>query len=105
MVDVVVGEIDPPVRGSDWKMDVRARILSARRALLRHLWASRVIESRVVPSPVLLTYLDTLIGMFLAGGFSVDLTHHVMRALGSRMWGFHCLKTPAAPARRRRDRG
>ena len=27
-------------------------------------------------------------GMFLAGGFSVDLTHHVMHALGSRMWGF-----------------
>ena len=26
--------------------------------------------------------------MFLAGGFSADLTHHVMHALGNRMWGF-----------------
>ena len=26
--------------------------------------------------------------MFLAGGFSADLTHHVMHALGGRMWGF-----------------
>jgi hypothetical protein len=26
--------------------------------------------------------------MFRTGGFSVDLTHHVMHALGSRMWGF-----------------
>jgi Tetracyclin repressor-like, C-terminal domain len=29
-----------------------------------------------------------VIGMFRTGGFSVDLTHHVMHALGSRTWGF-----------------
>src|SRR6476659_8388973 len=32
--------------------------------------------------------MDSFIGMFRTGGFSVDLTHHVMHALGSRMWGF-----------------
>ena len=32
--------------------------------------------------------MDSVIGMFRAGGFSVDLTHHEMHALGSRMWGF-----------------
>jgi hypothetical protein len=26
--------------------------------------------------------------MFLTGGFSVDLTHHVMHAMGGRTWGF-----------------
>jgi AcrR family transcriptional regulator len=88
MVDVIVREIQPPVSGSDWRSDVRRRILSARRALLRHPWASRVIESRATPTPVVLAYLDSLIGMFRTGGFSVDLTHHVMHALGSRMWGF-----------------
>src|SRR5687767_14495180 len=88
MVDVVVGEIDPPVPGADWKGAVRQRILSARRALLRHPWASRVIESRTNPTPVVLAYMDSMIGMFRAGGFSADLTHHVMHALGSRMWGF-----------------
>ena len=88
MVDVVVGEIHPPVRGTDWKSAVRQRILSARRALLRHPWASRVIESRTTPTPVVLEYMDTMIGMFRVGGFSVDLTHHVMHAMGSRMFGF-----------------
>jgi hypothetical protein len=29
-----------------------------------------------------------MIGMFRAGGFSVDLTHHVMHAVGSRIFGF-----------------
>jgi AcrR family transcriptional regulator len=46
MVDVVVGEIDPPAGGADWKTAIRRRVLSARRALPRHRWASRVIESR-----------------------------------------------------------
>ncbi|MFD0361424.1 TetR/AcrR family transcriptional regulator [Nocardia sp. GCM10030253] len=88
MVDVVVGEIGPPEPGVEWKAAVRQRILAARRALLRHPWASRVIESRAAPTPIVLAYMDSMIGMFRAGGFSVDLTHHVMHALGSRMFGF-----------------
>jgi AcrR family transcriptional regulator len=88
MVDVVVGEIDELVRGEDWRGAVRHRILSARRALLRHPWASQVIESRTAPTPHVLAYMDSIIGLFRDAGFSVDLTHHVMHALGSRMWGF-----------------
>jgi hypothetical protein len=88
MVDVVVGEIDPPVRGTGWKSAVRQRILSARRALLRHPWASQVLESRTNPTPLVLGYMDSMIGMFRAGGFSIDLTHHVMHTVGSRIFGF-----------------
>jgi AcrR family transcriptional regulator len=88
MVDVVVGEIDPPGGEIDWKSAVRQRILSARRSLLRHPWASQVIESRTNPTPVLLEYMNSMIGLFRAGGFSVDLTHHVMHAIGSRLLGF-----------------
>ena len=88
MVDVVVGEIDPPARGTDWKTAIRQRVLSARSALLRHPWASRVIESRADPTPTVLEYMDSMIGMFRAGGFSIDLTHHTMHAMGSRLLGF-----------------
>jgi AcrR family transcriptional regulator len=88
MVDVVVGEIDPPPRGTDWKTAIRQRVLSARSALLRHPWASRVIESRTNPTPAVLEYMDAMIGIFRAGGFSIDLTHHAMHAMGSRLWGF-----------------
>jgi AcrR family transcriptional regulator len=88
MLDVVVGEIDPPINGTEWKSAVRQRILSARRALLRHPWASRVIESRTHPTPVVLAYMDSMIGTFRAGGFSVNLTHHVMHTIGSRLLGF-----------------
>jgi AcrR family transcriptional regulator len=88
MVDVVVGEIDPPVADTHWENAIRRRILSARRALLRHPWSFRVIASRTSATPAVLDYTDSIIGMFRAGGFSVELTHHVMHALGRRMWGF-----------------
>jgi AcrR family transcriptional regulator len=88
MVDVIVGEIDTGSSGGDWKSAVRQRVLAARQILLRHPWARRVIESRTSKSPVVLDHMDSMIGMFRSGGFSVDLTHHVMHALGSRMWGF-----------------
>jgi AcrR family transcriptional regulator len=88
MVDVVVGEIDPPAGGTDWKTAIRQRVLSARDALLRHPWASQVIESRTTATPAVLAYMDSMIGMFRAGGFSIDLTHHAMHAMGSRLLGF-----------------
>jgi hypothetical protein len=37
---------------------------------------------------VILAYIDSMIGMFRAGGFSADLTHHALHALGSRLYGF-----------------
>src|SRR5262245_35346234 len=88
MIDVVVAEIDPPAQGAGWKTAIRERILSARRALLRHPWASRVMESRSEPTPTVLAYMDSMIGMFHAGGFSIDLTHHALHAMGSRLMGF-----------------
>lgn len=88
MVDVVVGEIDPPVPSADWQTAVRQRILSARRALRRHPWASRALETRTGPTPIMLAHMESVLAMFRSGGFSVDLTHHVTHALGSRMFGF-----------------
>src|ERR1700759_5461262 len=68
MVDVVVGEIDPPVPDTDWQSAVRQLIISGRRVLLRHPWAFRVIASRPSPTPAVLGYTDSIIGTFRAGG-------------------------------------
>jgi AcrR family transcriptional regulator len=88
MVDVVVGVIDAPLEDADWRTTIRERVLSARRALLRHPWASRLIESRTAPTPTVIGYMDSMIGILLRGGFSIDLTHHAMHAMGSRLLGF-----------------
>ena len=99
MVAGLIGEIDPPAPDQDWKSAVRLRVLSARQALQRHPWARQAIESRTNKTPAVLAYMDSFTGMFLAGGFSVDLTHHVMHAIGGRMWGFtqELFDAPADP--------
>ena len=88
MVDLIVGEIDPAGDDADWKQAIRNRILSARRTMLRHAWASAVITSRTQASPVMMKYMDSMGGVMLRGGFSVDLMHHAFHALGSRVLGF-----------------
>jgi AcrR family transcriptional regulator len=92
MVDVLVGEINQTVSdsdvGSDWKQAMRQRILTAREVLLRHPWAPDVIESRTNMSQTVMLYFESLLGLFRAGGFSYDLAHHAMHALGSRALGF-----------------
>ncbi len=90
MVDVVVGEIGPlPSPGRGWKTATRATILSARATMLRHPWAARIIETRTAPSPATLHYMDDVVGMLRTGGFSLDLTHHALHVLGSRIFGFN----------------
>jgi AcrR family transcriptional regulator len=88
MIDVVVTEIDPPFEGVGWKTAMRERILSARRALQRHAWAARVIESRGEPTPTVIGYLDSMMGILRSGGFSIDLMHHALHVMGSRILGF-----------------
>lgn len=87
MIDVIVGEIDPPPTDGPWKSVVRARVVSARQVMLRHPWVRQVIESRTTRTPAVLAYMDSMARTFRAAGFSVELTHHIMHALGRRMWG------------------
>jgi Tetracyclin repressor-like, C-terminal domain len=88
IVDVVVSEIAPPDPNLEWKLALRSRILSARAALLRHPWARQVMESKATPTPVVLDYIESTIAILVAGGLSIDLTHHALHALGSRIFGF-----------------
>lgn len=95
VVEVIVGEINEAVAGidestvkTDWKPVMRSRILTAREVLLRHRWAPAVIEQRSTMSPTIIYYFEGMLRIFRAGGFSHDLAHHAMHALGSKALGF-----------------
>ena len=88
MVDAVVSEISLTSGGPDWKSAMREQILAARSVMKRHPWAPSVIETRTTMSVPIMKYMDGIGGMFLSGGFSVDLMHHAMHALGARVLGF-----------------
>jgi AcrR family transcriptional regulator len=94
MIDTVVAEIEPApnVDGGDadggWKAVVRGRIMAARATMLRHPWASRVLETREAASPAVMQHYEAVARALRDGGFTVDLLHHALHALGSRMLGF-----------------
>ena len=88
MIDVVVGEIRIDVEGPDWRTTLRRQVLAARNVMLRHRWAARIIETRSTPGPANLRYMEAVTGIIFDGGFSVDLAHHAMHVLGSRVFGF-----------------
>jgi AcrR family transcriptional regulator len=83
-----VGEIKPPPAPAEWKDVMRARILAAREVFLRHRWAPGVLESRTDIPQSLVPYYDALLGLMREAGFSLDLAHHAMHALGTRSLGF-----------------
>jgi AcrR family transcriptional regulator len=87
-INEAVARIDVSAKGAAWKKAVRRRILTAREVFLRHPWAPGVFESRTTVSLAVLRYHDGLIGLMREGGFSYDLIHHAMHALGSRALGF-----------------
>lgn len=94
VVEAIGGEIESALGGfdiptdTDWRTSLRHRILTAREVVLRHRWAPAVIETRTTMTPTMMRYFDTSLGILRKGGFSVDLGHHAMHALGSRALGF-----------------
>lgn len=102
-INDVADRIDLPA--AEWKTAMRRRILSAREIMLRHPWAPRLFETRTTMSPEVVRYHDRLVGLMHAGGFSYDLVHHALHALGSRALGFSQeLFDPSAGAGAESDR-
>ncbi|MFB4308275.1 TetR/AcrR family transcriptional regulator C-terminal domain-containing protein [Actinomadura sp. GTD37] len=95
VVEVVLGEImaavdevEAPSPEEDWQAALRARILAARQVLLRHRWAPRLLGTRTDASPEVIGYLDHVVALLRAGGFSYELAHRALHVLGSRALGF-----------------
>jgi AcrR family transcriptional regulator len=80
--------IDVQQADAAWQAKLRERVLAARRVMLRHPWAPSVLESRTELGLSTARYVDSIVGTLRSGGFSYDLIHHAMHALGSRMYGF-----------------
>lgn len=95
VVGTLIGEIEEAVGGfsvpadlTDWKTAARERILVARSVMLRHPWAPSVFETRTRMGPSMVMYFEGLLGIMREGGFSYDLAHHAMHAVGSMSLGF-----------------
>lgn len=87
IVDLVVGEIELPDPGSDWKAAMRQRAASTRRVLLRHPWAIGLFEARGAFGPATLRYIDAVLASLRAGGFSLETAARSFSVLDSYVYG------------------
>jgi hypothetical protein len=77
-----------PSRDVDWKTAMRRRAASMRATLLRHRWASSLMESRTTPGFATLAHHDAVLGCLRGAGFSIELTAHAYALLDSYIYGF-----------------
>lgn len=88
MVDLVFAEIEPPEGGGDWRTAMRRRAASMREALVRHPWATGLMDSRTRPGPATLRHHDAVIGCLRSAGFSVAGAAHALSVLDGYIYGF-----------------
>ena len=96
IVDVVIGQIEIPEPGDDWRGSMRRRALSAREVLGRHSWAVGLLEARAVRGPVILRYADAILGILRSAGFSIESAGYAFWALDSYVYG-HVIQEAGAP--------
>ena len=89
VLDVIVGEIERPLPGKDWRASLRELATAARRVMLRHPWARQVLEDRGTSGPATLEHIEAVLGTLHDGGFSVEVAHHALHVLDSRVFGFN----------------
>lgn len=88
MADLVTSEFEVPVLDVDWRSAIRRSTISAHEVVLRHPWASGVIESRTVAGPARLRLLEAMIGVLSAAGFPMPTVLRAIMALDSHTYGF-----------------
>ena len=88
ILDLVVGEFEPPPDEGGWSDAVRRSAISAHHVLLRHPWACSLMMSPARIGPARLRYMESLLGRLRGAGFSAEMTHHAYHALDSHIIGF-----------------
>ncbi len=88
MVDRVFAQIELPPPGVDWKAAMRLRARSARAVLVRHPWATALMESRSNPGPATLEHHDAVLRCLRQAGFSIQMTAHAYALIDAYIYGF-----------------
>ena len=88
IVDIVIGEIELPSPGDDWKPALRRMAISAYEVLVRHPWAAGLVLSSSGVSASRLRYMESILGTLRMAGFSAAMTDHGYHALESHIMGF-----------------
>ena len=87
MIDYVHKEIELPADLTDWRAYMQSRAASAFEVLVRHPWASPIMEAGVNPGPSTLKDSENMIKCFRQAGFSIEMTVHAVTVLNIYIYG------------------
>jgi AcrR family transcriptional regulator len=93
ILDLVLGESEPPAADGDWDAAIRSSATSVHDALRRHPWACALLMSPARVRPARLRYMDLLLGRLREAGFSAETTYHAYHVLDGHIFGFSLWET------------
>jgi AcrR family transcriptional regulator len=93
MLDLVLGESELPSPAGDWDAAIRASARSVHTALQRHPWACQALMAPGRVRPARLRYMESLLGLLRASGFSAETTYHAYHVLDAHIFGFSLWET------------
>jgi AcrR family transcriptional regulator len=93
ILDLVLGESEPPSPTGDWDVAIRASAISVHQALRRHPWSCTLLMEPGRIRPARLRYMDLLLGRLREAGFSSATTYHAYHVLDGHIFGFSLWET------------
>lgn len=88
LVEIILREMEIPPVDTPWREAMRRRAWSVRYTILRHPWASVLIESRQTPTEARMRYADTVLSILNKAGFRTEVQYRAFGLLDSYVYGF-----------------
>lgn len=88
LVDRVYGGMALPPASPQWRDWLRRRAIAVHEALLRHPWATALMESRVNPGRAVLAHHDLALEVLLGAGFDPAMATRAYNLIDSYIYGF-----------------
>jgi AcrR family transcriptional regulator len=93
ILDLVLGESEPPSPAGDWDAAIRTSAISVHEALRRHPWSCTLLMSAGRVRPARLRSMDLLLGRLREAGFSAETTYRAYHVLDGHIFGFSLWET------------
>lgn len=87
MIDEIIGEVELPDPGGQWKTAIRGVMSATHDLLIEHPWAGALWMSRQNEGPARFRYGDWLLRTLREAGLSEELIYHAYHILESHILG------------------
>jgi AcrR family transcriptional regulator len=93
ILDLVLGESEPPSPAGNWDAAIRTSAISVHEALRRHPWSCTLLMSPGHARPARTRYMDLLLGRLRDAVFSAEATYTAYHVLDGHIFGFSLWET------------